>query len=89
MKSKIKMPNLTTSKAEQAFWDAIDLCDHFEKKDAQLVQFPNLKPSSKLISIRLPEPLLNRIKVQANEMDVPYQSLIKSSLHQLFFDTDK
>jgi len=47
---------------------------------ARPASFPNLKPSTKTISLRLPEALLDRIKIEANKRDMPYQSLIKAWL---------
>ena len=62
---------------ERDFWAKIDLADYFfERKDFQTVSFPNLKPSSRPISLRLPEPMILRLKERANERHVPYQSLI-------------
>lgn len=89
MKKPIKVPSFKNETTEREFWHQIDLSEHFEPEDATSVSFPNLRPTSKAISIRLPESLLNRIKEKANAMDVPYQSLIKSSLHHTFFaDSD-
>jgi len=51
--------------------------EYFDLSKAERVVLPNLKPSTKTISIRLPEGLLDRIKVEANKRDMPYQSLIK------------
>jgi len=50
------------------------------QSEAKLAAFPNLKPSTKTISLRLPEGLLDRIKIEANKRDMPYQSLIKAWL---------
>ena len=77
MKKRLKLPKLKNEDAERDFWAKIDLADYFELKDFQAVSFPNLKPTSRAISIRLPEPMLLRLKEQANERHVPYQSLIK------------
>ena len=66
-----------TEEEERNFWARIDLTDYFERKDFQSVSFPNLKPSSRPISLRLPEPMILRLKERANERRVPYQSLIK------------
>ncbi|MFA5995634.1 MAG: BrnA antitoxin family protein [Patescibacteria group bacterium] len=63
--------------AEQKFWNNIDLTKHFSKEDFVPVSFPNLKPSSRSISLRIPEYILMRVKEQANELNVPYQSLMK------------
>ena len=77
MKKRLKLPTFKTEDAERAFWSKIDLADYCEQQDFQSVSFPNLKPSSRAISLRLPEPMLLRLKEQANERHVPYQSLIK------------
>ena len=62
---------------ERAYWAKMNLADSFKPSDFERVSFPNLKPTSNPISIRLPAHLLARVKEQANEMDMPYQSLIK------------
>ena len=62
---------------ERAFWETHDSSAHVDWKQATRIRFPNLKPSTKAISLRLPVDLLERIKVAANQRDVPYQSLIK------------
>jgi len=77
MKKPLTLPTFKTEDAERDFWARIDLADHFERKDFQRVSFPNLKPSSRPISLRLPEPMILRLKERANERQVPYQSLIK------------
>ena len=77
MRKLLKMPAFKNEDAEREFWSKVDLVDYFESEDFQAVSFPNLKPSSRSISIRLPEPMLLRLKEQANELHIPYQSLIK------------
>ena len=77
MKKPLKLPKFKTEDAERDFWAKIDLADYFESKDFQAVSFPNLKPSSRAISLRLPELMILRLKERANERRVPYQSLIK------------
>ena len=77
MKKPLKLPKFKTEDAERNFWAKIDLADYFESKDFQSVSFPNLKPSSRAISLRLSEPMILRLKERANERRVPYQSLIK------------
>jgi predicted DNA binding CopG/RHH family protein len=77
---KLKIPKFKNEDEERKFWDKIDLGDYYEAKDFERVSFPNLKPTTRAISIRIPEYLLNRIKEIANEMNVPYQSLIKNYL---------
>jgi predicted DNA binding CopG/RHH family protein len=66
------------SQAQQRkFWESHDSTDYLDWSRAVPARFPNLKPSTKSISLRLPIDLLERIKVEANRRDVPYQSLIK------------
>lgn len=77
MKRELKISKFKSEDEEREFWSKIDLADYFEAKDFRPVSFPNLKPSSRAISIRLPEPMLMRLKEQANELHVPYQALIK------------
>ncbi|OGK26356.1 hypothetical protein A3D76_01475, partial [Candidatus Roizmanbacteria bacterium RIFCSPHIGHO2_02_FULL_37_9b] len=62
---------------ERDFWSKIDLSEYFEPDDFEPVSFPNLKPTTRAISIRIPEWLIDRVKEKANEINVPYQSLIK------------
>ena len=77
MKKNLKIPHFKNEDEERDFWAKVSLTDYFESKDLQSVSFPNLKPSSRSISIRLPQPMLMRLKEQAHELDIPYQSLIK------------
>ena len=77
---KLKIPKFKNEDEERDFWAKIDLGDYYEAKDFERVSFPNLKPTTRAISIRIPEYLLNRIEEIANEMNVPYQSLIKNYL---------
>jgi len=85
MKKPLKLPRFKNEDAEREFWAKINLADYFEASDFQRVSFPNLKPTTRAISIRLPEYLINRIKEQANEINVPYQSLIKGYLKKAVF----
>jgi len=78
-KSK-KIPKFKSEAEERAFWEANDSSEYVDWDKAQVTSLPNLKPSTKTISLRLPESLLNRIKIEANKRDVPYQSLIKAWL---------
>lgn len=81
MKKKLKLPKFKNNEdAERAFWSRIKLNDYFEPDDFVSVLFPNLKPSSSPISIRIPSPLLFRLKERANELGIPYQALIKKYL---------
>jgi predicted DNA binding CopG/RHH family protein len=65
---------------ERQFWESHDSSSYVDWSKAERVRLPNLRPSTKSISLRLPVALLERIKVAANKRDVPYQSLIKTWL---------
>ena len=82
MKKVIKLPKFKNENEERKFWNKVDLSEYFEPDDFESVSFPNLKPTSRSISIRIPEYLIDRIKERANEINVPYQSLIKGYLKQ-------
>ncbi len=77
MKKLKLIPKFKNEDRERDFWDSHDLTDYFDVSKAQRVIFPNLRPSTETISLRLPQYLLARIKELANSKDVPYQSLIK------------
>lgn len=74
------VPEFHSEAEERAFWESEDSSDYVDWSQAQLAALPNLKPSTKTISLRLPEGLLERIKIEANKRDMPYQSLIKAWL---------
>ena len=76
-KKRRTVPVVESEAEERAFWENHDSADYVDWNQAGRVRFPNLKPSSKAISLRLPVDLLERIKTAANKRDVPYQSLIK------------
>ncbi len=83
MKKQLReVPKFASESAEQDFWAAADSTDYVDWSRASRASFPDLKPSLKTISLRMPEPMLNRIKAMANERDVPYQSLIKIILSE-------
>ncbi len=79
---KKKIPEFKTEDEEREFWAEHDSTEYLDWSKAERVSFPNLKPSTKTISIRLPGFLLSRIKELANERDIPYQSLMKYYLAQ-------
>ena len=72
-----KLPKFKSEDEEREFWDTHSSADYFDWSKAQNVIFPNLKPTSRSISIRIPEYIINRVKVEANKIDVPYQALMK------------
>lgn len=77
-----KIPRFKSTAEEKKFWESHDSTDYIDWSKAKLAAFPNLKPSVKTISLRLPEHLLHAIKIIANKEDVPYQSLMKIFLAQ-------
>lgn len=82
MKKVLKIPKFKDEDEERSFWEKLNLSDYLNASDFEPISFPNLKPTSRSISIRMPEYLLIRIKEQANEIDVPYQSLMKKYIAQ-------
>jgi len=87
MSRKLKsIPEFSSEQEERAFWESHDSPEYVDWSGMKKVRMPNLKPSTKSISIRLPEDLLEKIKMEANRRDVPYQSLIKVWLRE---QTDK
>ena len=76
-KKRKPIPAFKSEAEERAFWETHDSTDYVDWDKAGRARFPNLKPSNKAISLRLPVELLERIKIMANKRDVPYQSLIK------------
>lgn len=85
MKKPLKLSHFKNEDEERKFWWKLDLSEYFEPFDFERVSFPNLKPTSRSISIRIPEYLLNRVKEKANEINVPYQSLIKGYIKKGVF----
>ena len=76
-KSSKIVPRFKTEAEEREFWDSHDSLDYIDWSKAHPVTLSRLKPSTFTISLRLPESLLNDLKVLANQRDVPYQSLLK------------
>lgn len=75
-------PRFANEADERAFWEAHDSTDYLDWTKAERVVLANLKPTTKTISLRLPQHLLDSIKAAANARDVPYQSLIKVWLQE-------
>ena len=73
-------PRFRDEAEERQFWESHNSSDYVDWSRAERVRMPNLRPSTKSISLRLPVMLLERIKIAANKRDVPYQSLIKTWL---------
>ena len=75
-----KIPKFKTEDEEAEFWNTHDSTDYFDWSKAKIGIFPNLKLTTRPISLRLPISLINRAKVQAHKLDIPYQTLIKQSI---------
>ena len=81
--SKLKdIPNFKSEEEERAFWATHDSTEYINWDSAEIQTIPKLKPSTKTISLRLPEYILDQLRSIANKRDVPYQSLIKIFLKE-------
>ena len=79
MKKLKAIPKFENENEEREFWATHDSTEYIDWSKAEKnVVFPNLKPTTRPISIRLPEYMIDRLKEEANEADIPYQSLIKT-----------
>ena len=74
---KKALPKFKTEDAERDFWADYDSTEFIDWRKGKRATLPKLRPSSQTISLRLPRPMLDRLKVLANKRDVPYQSLLK------------
>jgi predicted DNA binding CopG/RHH family protein len=77
-----RVPRHRSEDEEREFWSKADSTDHIDWKQAKRVTFSKLKPSLRTISLRLPEMMIEELKLLANKMDVPYQTLIKIYLSE-------
>lgn len=78
MLKKLKdIPIFDSEDEEREFWAGADSTDFINWENAEVSVLPNLKPTTRTISLRMPESMLNQIRLIANQRDVPYQSLIK------------
>lgn len=81
MSKKLKpIPKFKSEKEKRDFWQKVDSTEYLDWSKAERVSFPNLKLTSKPITIRLPQSLIDRLKIKAHRLDIPYQSLIKQML---------
>ena len=76
-KAKKQVPRHRSEESEREFWASSDSSDYVDWRQARRIAFPDLRPSTRTISLRLPEALLADLKILANKQDVPYQSLLK------------
>ena len=74
---KKKIPKFKSEAEERLFWQKHDSSEYIDWADAEKIMMPKLKPSTRSISIRLPESMIEELKIIANKRDVPYQSLLK------------
>ena len=79
---KKKIPKFKSEAGERRFWQKHDSADYIDWSDAEEVILPKLKPSTKTISLRIPESMLEELKLLANKRDVPYPSLVKIFLSE-------
>jgi predicted DNA binding CopG/RHH family protein len=77
VRRKKVIPAFENEEQEREFWAAHDSADYIDWRRAEDMRLPNLRPTTRTISIRLPQPMIERLKVLANKRDVPYQSLLK------------
>ncbi|MBI5416924.1 BrnA antitoxin family protein [Candidatus Poribacteria bacterium] len=82
MKIMKKIPEFKNEKEESKFWATHDSTEYIDWKNSKNVIFPNLKPTTNTISLRLPESMLDKLKLIAHKKDVPYQSLLKIFLSE-------
>ncbi len=82
MKKKKALPRFKSEESERRFWAAEDSVDYLDWSKAVRATFPNLKPSLRTISLRLPASMLEQLKLLANRRDIPYQSLMKMFLDE-------
>lgn len=75
-----RLPVFKSEEEERKFWASHDSMDYVDWSKAERVVFPNLKPTARTISLRLPETMIGNLKLLANKRDVPYQSLLKTFL---------
>ena len=79
---KKKIPKFESEDQERDFWSNRDSAEYIDWEKAKRLSFPNLKPSTRTISVRLPESMLDDLKMLANKKDIPYQSLLKVFLSE-------
>jgi len=77
---KKRIPKFKTEEQERRFWQTHDSTEYVDWSEAETLVMPKLRPSTKTISLRLPESMVEELKVLAHKRDVPYQSLLKGFL---------
>lgn len=84
-----KIPTFKSEDEEVEFWNTHDSTEYIDWSKARRVIFPNLKPTTTPISIRLPNYMISELKVRANRLDIPYQALIKQAIAEKLDATRK
>ncbi len=79
---KKQIPGFVTEDEEREFWSKSESTEYIDWSQSKKLVLPNLKPSTKKISLRLPEIMIEELKVLANKRDIPYQSLLKIYLSE-------
>ena len=77
-----KIPKFKSEKEEREFWQTHDSTEYVDWNKAERASFPNLKLTSKSVTVRLPQSMIDRLKIKAHKKDVPYQSLMKDILYK-------
>lgn len=83
MKKPLKLPAFKNEDEERNFWAEVDLGDYYDASDFEPVSFPNLKPTTRPVSLRIPTYIIARIKEKANAVGIPYQTLMKEKIAEL------
>ena len=82
MKQLKPIPSFKSEAEEREFWQTYDSTEYVDYDSVKNVKFPNLKLTSKPITIRLPQTLIERVKIKANKMGIPYQVFIKKLIFE-------
>jgi len=82
MKKLKRIPKFRSEKEERGFWQKVDSTDYVDYSGLEKWTFPNLKLTSKPITIRIPESIIEKVKIRANKADMPYQTLIKQYIYK-------
>ena len=82
MKKPLKLPDFKNEKEVQKFMETTDFSKYLEPSDLKKISFPNLKPSKRLISLRVEESLVQKAKQKAEKLHIPYQTLMRQILHK-------
>ena len=82
MKKLKRIPKFKSEKEERRFWQEVDSTEYVNYSRLEKWSFPNLKLTSRPITIRIPETTLERVKIKANRLDMPYQTLIKQFIYK-------